>query len=150
MIKTLNQIPGVVVAVLDGVDPAGRPVARWDKTAKEPKPVRTVWMENELNWNNCKGLRCILGFENGGEEHPILLGLLDRPPAAAETYREAQTEGERKPEILRIESGEELILECGEAKISLRADGRIVILGGYVLSRSKGVNKIKGGSVQIN
>ena len=33
---------------------------------------------------------------------------------------------------------------------NLRADGRVMILGGYVLSRSTGVNKIKGGSVQIN
>jgi hypothetical protein len=55
-----------------------------------------------------------------------------------------------RPEILHLEGGRELILECGKARIALRADGRIEILGGYLISRSTGPHKIKGASVQIN
>ena len=34
--------------------------------------------------------------------------------------------------------------------ITLTGAGKVLIRGAYVLSRSSGVNKIKGGSVQLN
>jgi hypothetical protein len=57
---------------------------------------------------------------------------------------------QRHPDALFLNARRELVLQCGKARVSLRADGRIVILGGYLVSRSSGVNKIKGASVQIN
>jgi hypothetical protein len=44
----------------------------------------------------------------------------------------------------------ELHLVCGESSLTLRKDGKVVINGRHVLSRAKVVNRIKGGSVQIN
>jgi hypothetical protein len=49
-----------------------------------------------------------------------------------------------------ITAEKELVLECGEASVSLRRDGKISIKGRSILSRSKGVHKIQGGSVRIN
>jgi hypothetical protein len=43
-----------------------------------------------------------------------------------------------------------LVLKCGEGSISIGKDGTIIIKGARILSRSKGVNKIKGAAVQIN
>jgi len=146
MKKTPAAIPGVVVASVEGAAPDGRPLVRCGHIAEQVLPASTIWAERRHDWSSCKGLRAIIGFEDGDESKPVLLGLLD-PPRDADT---AEPAGGVKPRVLRIESEQELILECGKAKIALRADGRIVILGGYVLSRSKGVNKIKGGSVQIN
>lgn len=49
-----------------------------------------------------------------------------------------------------IEAADEIVLRCGEATITLRRNGRVIIRGAYVETRSRGVNRIKGGSVQIN
>jgi len=45
---------------------------------------------------------------------------------------------------------DQLVLRCGRASITLTAAGKVLIEGAYVSSRSTGVNRIKGGSVQIN
>lgn len=51
---------------------------------------------------------------------------------------------------LEIEAQDEIVLRCGKASITLRGNGRVVIRGAYVESRSEGTNRIKGGNVQIN
>lgn len=151
-----QSMPGVVIATVQGVSPDGRPLVQWPASEKttEPCAAQTAWMEHEPDWPACVGKRVIVGFENGDPARPILLGLLDKPalPEDDTGHPSAETDatGADMPETLRIESTRELVLECGKAKISLRADGRVVILGGYVVSRSTGVNKIKGGSVQVN
>lgn len=49
-----------------------------------------------------------------------------------------------------LEGQEEVVLKCGEASITLTRSGKVVIRGKYLLSRSSGVNRILGGSVQVN
>lgn len=49
-----------------------------------------------------------------------------------------------------LEGQEEVVLKCGEASITLTRNGKVVIRGKYLLSRSSGVNRILGGSVQVN
>ena len=49
-----------------------------------------------------------------------------------------------------IEGKEEIVLSCGESSITLTKAGKILIRGKYLLSRSSGVNRILGGSVQVN
>jgi len=150
---TLTQIAGVVTAVVDGAAPDGKPLVRWPAGGGRARTVPAVWMAAAPDWSQCAGLRAILGFEEGDESRPILLGLLDAPPASAleRATGAAAPEGEdAAPRSLRLKSDQELILECGEAQIVLRADGRVAIRGTHVLSRSKGINRIKGGAVQIN
>lgn len=49
-----------------------------------------------------------------------------------------------------VDAVEELVLRCGKASITLRSNGRVLIQGTHVETRAEGVNRIKGGSVQIN
>lgn len=49
-----------------------------------------------------------------------------------------------------MEGHEEVVLRCGEASITLNRNGKISIRGKYLLSRATGVNRILGGSVQVN
>ena len=44
----------------------------------------------------------------------------------------------------------QLVLRCGQASITLTEAGKVLIQGSYVSSRSSGINRVKGGSVQIN
>ena len=75
-------------------------------------------------------------------------------PAAAEVAAagdlpyvvEADVDGKR----VRIVAQDEIVLQCGEASITLRRNGRIVIKGTYIETCSEGTNRIKGGQVRIN
>jgi hypothetical protein len=42
------------------------------------------------------------------------------------------------------------VLRCGEASITLTKAGKILIRGTYVLSRSSGVNMVKGATIHLN
>jgi hypothetical protein len=143
MRETMNRVAGVVLGEITGAAADGRPLVTWGAPPAAPRAAHGVWFEREVDWARCRGLRVVLGFVDGDEARPIVLGLCEAPPI------EPPPVG-AEPEVLHLRSERELVLECGKARIALRADGRITILGGYVVSRSTGVNKVQGGSVQIN
>jgi hypothetical protein len=49
-----------------------------------------------------------------------------------------------------IQGEDQIVLKCGESSITLTKAGKIIIRGKYLLSRASGVNRILGGSVQVN
>ncbi len=59
---------------------------------------------------------------------------------------ETTADGER----VTVTAEREIEFRCGKASITLTRAGKVIIRGAYLLSRSSGVNRIKGGSVQIN
>ncbi len=96
------------------------------------------------------GREAVLMFAGGDPRQPIIMGLLQ---AAAPDF----VAPESKPfnasvdgEEVTLSAKNEIVLRCGKASITLTRAGKIIIRGAYVLSRSSGVNRIKGGSVQIN
>lgn len=102
--------------------------------------------------------KAVLVFEGGDPLQPIVTGLLQpialaaAPPGLSVQLPGAPTEvkvdGDSKR--LAFDAQDEIVLRCGQASITLRRNGRVVIRGAYVETRSAGVNRIKGGSVQIN
>ena len=64
----------------------------------------------------------------------------DKPPL------EARLDGKR----VVLEGRDEVVLKCGDASITLRRDGKVILRGAYVETNARGVNRIKGGSVKIN
>lgn len=60
------------------------------------------------------------------------------------------SDSDRLPEELLICAKKQLTIRCGEASITLTAAGKIILRGKYIVSRSSGLQRIKGGSVQIN
>jgi hypothetical protein len=98
------------------------------------------------------GQAVTLMFECGDPARPIVTGVLregagwpmeDRP---AQVEVEVDANGQR----LVVTATEQLVLRCGKASITLTKAGKVLIEGSYLLSRSTGVNRIKGGSVQLN
>lgn len=152
MRKTAVAIPGVLEAIVKGAAPDGRPLLVWGGGRDPGVAASAVWMPQAIDWSACRGLRALVGFMEGDEGRPVLVGLLEAPPANALVHAGQGPRAlvEKAPRTLRLEGQEEIILECGKAKIHLRADGTVIVLGERVLSRSKGVNRIKGGAVQIN
>jgi uncharacterized protein DUF6484 len=95
------------------------------------------------------GAQLVLSFENGDATLPIVMGVLRAAahvPAEAAGTVEVDADGQR----MIVAAKEQLVLQCGKASITLTKAGKVLIQGSYVSSRSTGVNRIKGGSVQLN
>jgi hypothetical protein len=96
------------------------------------------------------GASVVLSFEGGLPHRPIVVGLLQGVSAWPLEEAQAQVELDADGRRLVISSREQMVLRCGKASITLTKAGKVLIEGAYVLSRSSGVNRVKGGSVQIN
>lgn len=95
------------------------------------------------------GRQVVLMFDGGDPMRPIVLGCI-RGESTALAEQPGQVEVDVDGERLIISAKEQLVLRCGKASITLTKAGKVLIQGAYVSSRSSGVNRIKGGSVQLN
>ena len=147
---------GRVVAV-DGAGGVQVSFAGSERT--RPARLALALPVEELAAAALSGRAVVLAFENGDPTLPLILGLMpqsdgaqgagaahkqDDGPAAADVV--LQVDGRR----VHIRAQEEIVLECGNASITLRSNGRVVIRGNYVETYSEGTNRIKGGQVRIN
>ncbi len=92
----------------------------------------------------------VLMFEGGDPTRPIVMGVLRQRDGWPEAEAPAQVQVDADGERLIVSAKEQLVLKCGKASITLTKAGKVLIQGSYVLSRSTGVNRVKGGSVQLN
>jgi len=102
------------------------------------------------------GKEVLLVFDNGDLQKPLVIGIA-QPVGSASDESCPETnqvnpfeETELVGKTITLTGKESIVLRCGSASITLTADGKIFIRGSYLQSRSSGVNRIQGGSVQIN
>jgi len=98
----------------------------------------------------------LVSFDRGNIAFPVITGKvqsLSITPEAfdlqLDTSAEISTNMDSKEKLL-FKADKEIVFQCGKSSITLTKAGKVLIRGAYVLSRSSGVNKIKGGSVQLN
>ncbi len=114
------------------------------------------------------GRQVALLFANANLQSPVIMGLIHSPlqdmlenyqqPATHESTDEnIELETTLKVDDVHIDgkkivftAEEEIVLKCGESSITLTKAGKVLIRGKYLLNRSTGVNRIMGGSVQVN
>lgn len=65
-------------------------------------------------------------------------------------YKKPKPTEEPVPEHVLVEARKELTLRCGQGKVTLRHDGKILVKGQDVVSHARRSQRIKGGSVSIN
>ena len=96
------------------------------------------------------GSAVVLLFENGDRDRPIVVGVLRGAAGWPLADQPAQVNVDADGQRMIVTAREQLVLRCGQASITLTKAGKVLIEGSYVLSRSTGVNRVKGGSVQLN
>jgi len=96
------------------------------------------------------GKSIVLMFESADPMRPIVMGVLRESAGWPLDERPGQVQVDADGERLLVSAKEQLVLRCGKASITLTRAGKVLIQGEYVSSRSSGVNRIKGGSVQLN
>jgi hypothetical protein len=96
------------------------------------------------------GASVVLMFEHGDPARPVVLGVLRGQPGWPVDDKPAHVEVDADGQRMVVSAREQLVLRCGKASITLTKAGKVLVEGTYLLSRSTGVNRIKGGSVQLN
>jgi hypothetical protein len=96
------------------------------------------------------GANVVLVFEHGDPARPIVLGVIRGCAGWPMEDKPAQVDVDADGHRMIVSARQQLVLRCGKASITLTRAGKVLIEGSYLLSRSTGVNRIKGGSVQLN
>lgn len=90
-------------------------------------------------------------FAMGDRSRPVVVGRLLRSVPEASEGRGAPTRTiEHSAAPAAKGARDDLEIRCGKASITLTPSGKIILRGTYISTRSSGVVRIKGGSVQIN
>jgi hypothetical protein len=141
--RTRTRLEGVAIGRLEGFTAEGAPLVLLPAVdGDRPLAARSTAPLAAADL----GCAVAVLFEAGDPARPIVIGRLLEPPAARPAPPEARLDGER----VVLEAAREIELRCGKASITLTRAGKVLIRGAYVSSRSSGVNRIKGGSVQLN
>lgn len=158
----------LILGTLTSIDDKGQPVVSFqldrdysNVTALATTPITAQHIGRQVG----------LLFAQNSDKTPVVVGMIHNPLHSILDNIEIvdsaqdQTIFEPKPiteEVLGnndvvvdgsrviIEGKDEVVLKCGEASITLNKSGKISIRGKYLLNRSSGVNRIMGGSVQVN
>lgn len=147
-------IPEVVIGRFLGLDETGQPLI--DFPGNPPgRPLRALTTAPLAP--SAAGRDVALLFADGDLAQPVVIGLIQRPAEDGTTVVDAIGQAPDKPAEARVDgervvlsADKEIVLKCGKASITLTRAGKVLIRGAYLLNRSSGVNRIKGGSVQIN
>jgi len=148
-----ETIQGVCVGKLVSVDKTGHILVDYqDNPFGGPLPARsTVKISNVDEKKDT-----LLMFEKQDPRLPIIIGIVQDQPFITHPSKEITLDKTRIKDIVvdgkRIvfDAKKEIVLRCGKGSVTIQANGKIVIKGTDLISRSKGMNKIKGAAVRIN
>jgi hypothetical protein len=157
-LETARRIEGVRVGRIVGTDGNGQFLVDFPDNRHGEVGARLTSSVNvhTLRQSDPVGREVLLAFENNDPELPIILDTMHSLLDEIVENREQVIEGGKPEDVLidgkriTFDAQEEIVLRCGKSNITLTKAGKVLIRGAYLLSRSSGVNRIKGGSVQIN
>ena len=156
--STAPSLGEVVIGTLVSINSSGIPQINYpgNPASKKLDAMTTVPLSKDHI-----GRQIALLFQNGDPAYPLIIGLIrnflddlqvsnkDKPSETSldiSEDKEVFIDGER----VVFNAEKEIVLKCGKASITLTKAGKVLIRGTYLSNRSSGVNRIKGGSVQIN
>ena len=155
-IGLVAKINGVKSGTISKIDEDGSVWVDFSENLAGPVRARlTGTMANQLgSADGPEFPPVMLAFEENDSSRPLIVDVI------CETIQNASipvTVNRNEVDDVRIDgqtitfdAKKEIVLRCGKSSITLTRAGKVLIRGAYLLNRSSGVNRIKGGSVQIN
>ena len=156
--KTNTPVIGMRIGKIVQVDDSGQLLVDFSENKSGPVIARitTSIKRDVLGKGNPAGREVLLAFDNNDPLHPIIVdtmySLIDEIAEHSTVVLEAEPPKDAVIDGKHIvfDAQEDIVLRCGKASITLTKAGKVLIRGEYVLSRSSGPNKIRGGSIQLN
>lgn len=154
----LEPILHAQIGWVTGITPEGSPLVDFPGNPAGALPAKMVAAAQTENLAEAARSRreVALLFDRGDPLRPILLGIL-AIPTSNRTESEKVEAAPPLPEFVEvdgkrvcIEGKDEIVLRCGEACITLRRNGKIIIRGAYLESHSSGTNRMKGAVISFN
>jgi len=143
-----ERVDSILIGHVDGVASDGTPCVRIEAFGLSGVPAASL---TPIGAEHI-GRKVALGFEGGNPRRPVILGLMFEPAqwVASAPSEAVSLDVVRENGRSIVTAEDELELRCGEARILLRADGRIYLRGNYITSHAEVGQRIRGGSVQLN
>ena len=163
--------PGeIILGTITSIDVLGQPMVDYPLNPEKGalKAITTLVLTSQQ-----VSRQVALLFNQGDLSQPIVIGLVHSPLQAMlynfqqdqETSFGNTTSQDTQVELaanlgtddvsvdgnkITFEAQDEMVFKCGKSSITLTKSGKVLIRGKYLLNRSSGVNRIMGGSVQVN
>jgi hypothetical protein len=149
-----RKLHGIVIGKLINFDHKGEPLVDFVGNHRDaPIAARSTTTLGK----EAIGQDIVLMFDEGDCHRPIVMGLVQHSGEQNKFALEGKLGGQSNSLVTEIDgerlvftAQREIVLRCGDASITLTRTGKVLIRGTYVLNHSFGLNRIKGGSVQIN
>ena len=163
--------PGeIILGTITSIDVLGQPMVDYPLNPETGalKAITTLALTSQQ-----VSRQVALLFNQGDLSQPIVIGLVHSPlQAMLDNFQKDQetsfgntTSQDTQVELaanlgtddvsvdgnkITFEAQDEMVFKCGKSSITLTKSGKVLIRGKYLLNRSSGVNRIMGGSVQVN
>ena len=163
--------PGeIILGTITSIDVLGQPMVDYPLNPEKGalKAITTLVLTSQQ-----VSRQVALLFNQGDLSQPIVIGIVHSPlQAMLDNFQQDQetsfgntTSQDTQVELaahlgtddvsvdgnkITFEAQDEMVFKCGKSSITLTKSGKVLIRGKYLLNRSSGVNRIMGGSVQVN
>jgi hypothetical protein len=136
--RVVEQTSSLELARIVHVDEKGIEV-QLPSGGSTPKRAQSLIPYSDLACDD----QVVVAHVSGPDAPIVVLGRLFSPLAPP---RDVRVNGRK----VAIEANTELVLKCADATIRIAHDGLVAVRGDRVVTQARGVNRIRGGSVEIN
>ncbi|HDH0829065.1 TPA: hypothetical protein PIQ33_002747 [Klebsiella oxytoca] len=143
----VNVIPELIVGRIISVNDSGKLQVQYT-SAEKPVTALSLGIVDQT----CIGRMCTIQFICGNPSHPVVTGILSDEwfTAQSQTVINQSESDDLDAKRVVLKAEQELVLQCGESKIILSADGLVQIRALYIDNQAQATLRLKGGSVQVN
>lgn len=155
-IITSSEVDGVKTGKIVNIDPSGSVFINFKDNRQGPIRARltSAAAESINKANDWIDTAVLVAFEENDISRPVIIDVIrDRiapDPSSMDLERNHLDDVQIDGETITFDAKKQIVLRCGKSSITLTRAGKVLIRGAYLLNRSSGVNRIKGGSVHIN
>jgi len=158
--KTTEGVGDLTIGIVIDISSTGSPLIDYPgNSSNSPVPALATVDINQASI----GRQVAILFANGDLTQPVVIGLIRNMVDSFSDNEKLDANSNNKEiqnlksidvkvdeENLVFSAKNQVTFKCGKASITLTKAGKVIISGEYVISKSTGVNSLKGGSIQLN